>query len=197
MDARSHDSARAAADFEAAVGAVIDRLARTAFLLAGDHEVAEDLLHRAVYRGYRRWRWLRSGQSPEACVRTVLVRSVAGGRNPLRLHRLLEPDAGPQQAQIPLPRGMTELQGILVRGLLGLPPRVRAALVLRYWEQLPEEVAAHELGWSPEAVRKRAETGLSQLHRLALDDAPPRPVRGRRRASRPATIRPVHAGTGR
>ncbi|MGW5671476.1 sigma factor, partial [Micromonospora sp. NPDC003776] len=46
-------------------------LSRTAYLLTGDHQLAEDLLQSALARTYRHWRRVRDGD-PEAYVRRVM-----------------------------------------------------------------------------------------------------------------------------
>jgi DNA-directed RNA polymerase specialized sigma24 family protein len=51
--------------------------------------------------------------------------------------------------------------------LLQLPPRQRAVLVLRYWEQLTEAETAAVLGWPEGTVKSAASRGLRRLRELA------------------------------
>ena len=60
-----------------------------------------------------------------------------------------------------------DLRDALVRILLQLPPRQRAVLVLRYWEQLTEAETAAVLGWPEGTVKSAASRGLRRLRELA------------------------------
>ena len=66
---------------------------------------------------------------------------------------------------------------VMVAALAQLPPRMRAVLVLRYWEDLSEQTTADLLGCSVGAVKSQASRGLARLRRD--------PGQGRRRAERP------------
>jgi len=55
----------------------------------------------------------------------------------------------------------------LVRLLLRLPPAQRAAIVLRYWEDLSEAEAADVLGCSASTVRSATSRGLRRLRELS------------------------------
>ena len=60
-----------------------------------------------------------------------------------------------------------DLRDALVRLLLQLPPRQRAVLVLRYWEQLTEAETAAVLGWPEGTVKSAASRGLRRLRELS------------------------------
>ena len=60
-----------------------------------------------------------------------------------------------------------DLRDALVRMLVQLPPRQRAVLVLRYWEQLSEAETAAVLGWPEGTVKSAASRGLRRLRELA------------------------------
>ena len=57
------------------------------------------------------------------------------------------------------------------RAVLALPPRTRAVLVLRYWEDLSEAETAAMLGCSVGTVKSQASRGLRKLQEV-LDGAP-------------------------
>jgi RNA polymerase sigma factor (sigma-70 family) len=65
------------------------------------------------------------------------------------------------------PTAEVDLRDALVRMLLRLPPRQRAVLVLRYWEQLTEAETAAVLGWPEGTVKSAASRGLRRLRELA------------------------------
>ena len=82
------------------------RLLRTAVLLTGDHQRAEDLVQEALVKVALRWRRLRDGR-PEAYARQVLVRDNISWWRKHRREVLVEPpeprDAGPVGRQRPAP----------------------------------------------------------------------------------------------
>ena len=56
----------------------------------------------------------------------------------------------------------------LLQGLAQLPPRQRAVLVLRYWEQFSESEAADMLGCSLGTVKSSASRGLARLREVTV-----------------------------
>jgi RNA polymerase sigma-70 factor (sigma-E family) len=156
---------RAVAELEQFLAERADRLLRTAVLLTGSREAGQDLLQTALERLLRHWRTL-SGD-PEGYLRRTLYNLAADGfRRQGRLQRklqLLRADARPQ----PDVTAQVDLRDALVRMLVQLPPRQRAVLVLRYWEQLSEAETAAVLGWPEGTVKSAASRGLRRLRELA------------------------------
>jgi RNA polymerase sigma-70 factor (sigma-E family) len=142
-----------------------DLLMRTAVLLTGSREAGQDLLQTALERLLRHWRTLEG--DPEAYLRRTLYNLAADGfRRQGRLRRKLLL----LRAETPAPADPTtevDLRDALVRLLLQLPPRQRAVLVLRYWEQLTEAETAAVLGWPEGTVKSAASRGLRRLRELA------------------------------
>jgi RNA polymerase sigma-70 factor (sigma-E family) len=155
----------AAAEFERFITERADALMRTAVLLTGRREAAQDLLQTALERLLRHWRTL-SGD-PEAYLRRTLYNLAADGyRRQGRLQRKLALlRAGAEQG--PDPIAAVDLRDALVRLLLQLPPRQRTVLVLRYWEQLSEAETAAVLGWPEGTVKSAMSRGLRRLRDLA------------------------------
>jgi RNA polymerase sigma-70 factor (sigma-E family) len=142
-----------------------DRLMRTAVLLTGSREAGQDLLQTALERLLRHWRTLDG--DPEGYLRRTLYNLAADGfRRQGRLRRklLLLRAQAPEPAD---PIAEVDLRDALVRMLLQLPPRQRAVLVLRYWEQLTEAEAAATLGWPEGTVKSATSRGLRRLRELA------------------------------
>ena len=134
-------------------------LLRLAFLLCGDRMLAEDLLQEALLRTYTRWRRVTD---PAAYARRVLVTvSVDESR---RAHRRRERvvDEPPER---PGPDGDADVleSDRLRTSLAALPPRQRAAVVLRHWLDLDAAEAGALLGCTPETVRSQAKRGLDKL----------------------------------
>jgi RNA polymerase sigma-70 factor (sigma-E family) len=157
---------RAVAELEQFLAERADRLLRTAVLLTGSREAGQDLLQTALERLLRHWRTL-SGD-PEGYLRRTLYNLAADGfRRQGRLQRkllLLRADTRPP----PDVTAQVDLRDALVRRLVQLPPRQRAVLVLRYWEQLSEAETAAVLGWPEGTVKSAASRGLRRLRELAV-----------------------------
>jgi RNA polymerase sigma-70 factor (sigma-E family) len=156
---------RAVGELERFFAERADRLMRTAVLLTGSPEAGQDLLQTALERLLRHWR--RFDGDPEGYLRRTLYNLAADGfRRQGRLQRklLLLRAAAPPPAD---PIAEVDLRDALVRLLLQLPPRQRAVLVLRYWEQLTEAETAAVLGWPEGTVKSAASRGLRRLRELA------------------------------
>ncbi|MCU1607546.1 MAG: sigE [Modestobacter sp.] len=153
--------------FEAFVAARSTSLLRTAYLLTGDRGHAEDLLQTALIKTYRHWDRLTNREDPTAFVRRVLVTTYASWR---RLSRVSEfVSATPLLSGISQPAFDIGERDEMTAALATLPPRMRAVLVLRYWEDLSEAGTAEVLGCSVNTVKTHTTRGLARLRAL-LDD---------------------------
>jgi RNA polymerase sigma-70 factor (sigma-E family) len=147
--------------FEAFVAERSTSLLRTAYLLTGDRGHAEDLLQTALIKTYRHWDRVRSQDNPAGFVRRVLVTTHAGWRRRRRVAEFVSStpllsaseQAGPDLGE----------RDQMVTALATLPPRMRAVLVLRYWEDLSEAGTAEVLGCSIHTVKTHTTRGLARL----------------------------------
>lgn len=150
-------------EFVSARGAA---LSRTAYLLTGDHQAAEDLVQETYVVLVRRWQ--RSGTvDPEAYVRRVLYSRFVDGRRRRRLWELpwaSPPDAAGNDETVAATERLT-LRDALSR----LTPKQRAVLVLRFYEDLSEPQTAAVLGISPNTVKSQARVALQRLRELVPD----------------------------
>jgi RNA polymerase sigma-70 factor (sigma-E family) len=156
---------QAVAELEQFLAERADRLLRTAVLLTGSRETGQDLLQTALERLLRHWRTL-SGD-PEGYLRRTLYNLAADGfrrRGRLQRKLLLIRAQTPPQPDV---TAQVDLRDALVRLLVQLPPRQRAVLVLRYWEQLSEAETAAALGWPEGTVKSAASRGLRRMRELA------------------------------
>jgi RNA polymerase sigma-70 factor (sigma-E family) len=144
-------------DFEAFVAARYAALLRTAYLLTGHHQDAEDLLQQTLVKAVAAWK--RIDGDPEPYVRTILVRqNVSRWRR--RRWRELSADV--------LPEGQVAAEDVenrvaLHRALGVLAPRQRAVIVLRYYEDLSEAETAQALGIAVGTVKSQARDALRRL----------------------------------
>lgn len=166
----------ASPDFETFAAARWPRLLRTAYLLTGDHHEAEDLVQVTLAKLYPAWPRVRGLDEPDAYVRRALVNNNLSRFRKRRVVQLLTPRL-PERAQEGGATG-TEERSLLLEALGALPPRQRAVVVLRYWEDLSEQQAAEVLGCSPGNVKSQASRGLRKLRdHPALAEFQPRPGR--------------------
>ncbi|KQS58392.1 RNA polymerase subunit sigma-24 [Geodermatophilus sp. Leaf369] len=138
-------------------------LLRTAYLLTGDHGHAEDLVQTTLVKAHRHWDRVQRADSPLAYVRRVLVTSHVSWRRRLSTsEQVIEsvPDRAGEDLQA------RQATTDLVRtALQELSPRVRAVVVLRWFEDLTEVETARVLGCSPSTVSTHAARGLATLRR--------------------------------
>ena len=143
-------------------------LFQLALLLAGRNQAdAQDLLQVALERAWRRRRTIARNDNTEAYVRKALVNASID-----RWRWLRRRDERPLDAAGPGPSGgdpasLVARRDELIRALAALPPRQRAVLVLRYWEDLSEAEVARVLGCSVGTVKSQASRGLARLRELS------------------------------
>ncbi|QOC91303.1 SigE family RNA polymerase sigma factor [Micromonospora craniellae] len=138
------------------------RLSRTAYLLTGDHQLAEDLLQVALARTYRHWRRVADGD-PEAYVRRVMYhQQVSWWRRRRLVARPPERSAGDGTEASVLRLG-------LAAALRKLTPRQRVVIVLRFYEDLTEARVAEVLGCSVGTVKRHGHDALRRLREIAPD----------------------------
>lgn len=154
--AREHDD-----EFHAFVVARSSSLIRTAFLLTGDQGHAEDLLQTALLKTYRHWTRLHAPSNAEAFVRRVMITSYASWWRRRRPAERSVADVPDRLGDEPV--ASVGARDEMWRALAALPPRMRAVLVLRYWEDLSEAETARILGCARGTVKSQASRGLERL----------------------------------
>jgi len=141
-------------------------LSRVAYLLTGDHHLAEDLLQAALARAHPHWRRVRDG-NPDAYVRRAMYHLHVSWWRRRRPAERLEPD--PRDLPGTDPTEGTALRLALAAALRQLPKRQRAVLVLRFYEDLTEAQVARVLGCSVGTVKRHGHDGLRKLRAIAPD----------------------------
>ena len=150
--------------FDAFVRARLPHLLRLGRALTGSEHAGADLVQDALERSLMRWSRIES-DDPEGYVRRVMVtRSISAWRR-VRRERLT--------AQVPeRPYDDPQADPSLWAAMAQLPPRQRAVIALRYYEDLTEAQTAELLGVSAGTVKSQANRAIAKLRELLADEAP-------------------------
>jgi RNA polymerase sigma-70 factor (sigma-E family) len=147
----------------------VQQTVRLAYLLTGDSEVARDIAQDAFIRTFGRWHHLRQGAAFESYLRTTTVNAARSHFRRLGVERrFLAREAARPILHQPAPE--LSLQGRLRSALLALPSRQRAAVVLRYFEDLSEDQTAQVLGCSRGNVKALTSKGMARLREVVGND---------------------------
>jgi RNA polymerase sigma-70 factor (sigma-E family) len=139
-------------------------LLRYAVMLTGDEHTAQDLVQDTMVRVQLNWRRVARSDSPDGYVRKMLTNQFIDLRRGSWLKRvLLRPEPGPVRV-VPSDHADETAERDRVWSLLArLPRRQRAALVLRYYEDLPDADIAEALGCAVGTVRSSISRALAAL----------------------------------
>jgi RNA polymerase sigma factor (sigma-70 family) len=153
----SVEASHLAALYEEHVG----RATALANLLSGDQSIAEDIAHDAFLRAAGRFRHLREPEAFGAYLRTTVVNACRARARRARRERLFLERAW--RVRRVEPDTSADDRDELVPLIKALPYRQRAALVLRYWDDLPEAQIADILRTSPRAVNALLSRAMATL----------------------------------
>jgi len=150
------------AGFEDFVSREQPALLRLAVLLAGDRGHAEDLVQTALLKTYRHWGRITRSGDPTAYVRRVLVTTHTSWRRRLSTTEQVMETLPDRVDPAVAPEDDEELR----TALRTLPPRMRAAVVLRFYADLSELQTAQLMGCSVSTVNTQTARGLTRLRSL-------------------------------
>lgn len=136
-------------------------LMRTAYLLTGETGLAEDLVQTTLAKAYVAWRRVRGTDDRNGYVARILINTHISDRRRKRVREWM-PGTLPDQAGADR-TGSVEDRSVLMAALSKLPPRQRAVIVLRFWEDRGEKAIADLLGCSVGTVRSQTSRGLARL----------------------------------
>lgn len=149
-------------DFTRFVREQTSALLRTAYLLTGDGLAAEELVQDTLARLYPKWGLVQAADAPLAYVRRSLANAfVNHARRPSRRETVV--DYLPEFADLADGTAQLDDRDQIWSLLRTLPDRQRAALVLRYFHDLPDEQIAGALACRVGTVRSLISRGLSTL----------------------------------
>jgi RNA polymerase sigma-70 factor (sigma-E family) len=150
------------AEFTAYLSARQPSLLRTAYLLTGDRHQAEDILQTSLAKLYLAWHKVNDRSSVDAYVRRIMVNE----NNSLWRRGWKKREYAAEQ----LPEGDPHhdqydegLSAALWDVVQSLPPKARAVVVLRYYEQMTEAETADVLGISVGTVKSQCSRALASL----------------------------------
>jgi RNA polymerase sigma-70 factor (sigma-E family) len=135
-------------------------LLRFAYVLSQDSGRAEDLVQDALVKVHRRWESVIAADQPEAYVRRILVNEFLNWR---RRRSSAEVAGAVPDVAVGDDLDRIAERDRMWRALAVLPPRQRAALVLRYYEDLSDAEIAAILDCAPGTVRSLTARGLAAL----------------------------------
>jgi len=139
--------------------AQMSQLRKLAYMTCGDWHTAEDAVANALIKLYPRWRGL---DRPDLYVRTAVYRAaIDETRRPWRRERssgdaVPEVTSGDSAAE-------TDERLRVWAALRAVPPRQRAAVILRHYQGLSAEDTARVLGCSVGTARSQTSRGLAKL----------------------------------
>jgi RNA polymerase sigma-70 factor (sigma-E family) len=146
------------------------RLRRTAYLMCGDWDQASDHVQEGLIRVYVAWPRLHRAGREYAYARKAVVSAFLDHRRRRSSSEVpTEPDTG-----LPAADDVAETvvaREALMRALADLPPRQRACVVLRYFEDLSVADTASALGCSEGTVKSQTSRALGSL-RSMFEDSP-------------------------
>jgi RNA polymerase sigma-70 factor (sigma-E family) len=151
--------------FDAYVRAHAQALCRSAFLLTGDRHHAEDLVQAALAKAALRWDHIVARGDPAPYVRTVIVRTAIAWRR-RRWHGEI-PTSSLPEASATEPASVDRRE--VLQALQQVPARQRAALVLRFYEDLSVVDTAVAMECSVGTVKSQTAKGLAHLRTLLAD----------------------------
>ena len=134
-------------------------LIREAYLLVGDVHLAEDLVQTALAKAYVAWNRVAASSAPDAYVRRILINANISRHRRRRVAEVLtalptdRAEAPPEAMESPA----------VIQALMALPQRQRAAIVLRFWDDLPESAVAALMGCSVGTVRTHTARAMAKL----------------------------------
>ena len=146
-------------------------LLRTAYLVIGDYQLAQDLVQESLTKTYVAWPRLRDPRNAEAyCRKAITTTAISwfrrkGWDNERPTEHL--PD---RPARSTGHESAVAERDVVWRELRQLPPRQRAAVVLRFYEDLTEAQTAAAMGCAVGTVKSQVSAALAKLRAQLGDD---------------------------
>jgi RNA polymerase sigma-70 factor (sigma-E family) len=179
--------------FDEFLDAELTGLRRYAAALTGDRQRAHDVLAEALLRAHTGWGRIGAMEFPLAYVRRMVTSTFLSERRRWSVRHIRVTRSG-ELPEVALhdPASVVDDRAHLQRLLAGLPPRQRAAVVLRFYLGLSYGEVAAELGITEGAVRTTTSRALAALRIAVTDEGS-----GSDRTAAPAeSVTTLHPRTG-
>jgi len=152
--------------FDDFVAGRVAALSRTAYLLTGDHHLAEDLVQTSLFKAAKAWHRIQG--DPDPYVRRIMyTENVSGWRRRRHLTEVSAGSPGEYAADRVGVEPDVDLRVTLRRALAQLTPKQRTVLVLRYFEDLTEAQTAAVMGIGLGTVKSNTKAALARLRAVA------------------------------
>lgn len=138
-------------------------LFRTALLLTGHRQDAEDLLQVALAKVALHWPRVSRTGSPDAYARKILYHQLVSWRRLARHRREYAAEDAGSLVAVADPAGVATVRVALAEALAKLTPKQRAVIVLRFYSDLGESEVAEILSCSVGTVRSQTHRTLARL----------------------------------
>lgn len=158
--------------FDAWVEARFARLVRFAYLVTGSQHAADDAVQTALAQACARWSRVSRTDDPDVYVRRMVVNAHVsawrrGGRRELSVAEVRDRAVGDHADDV-------ARDDAVWRVCAALPPQQRAAVVLRFYEDLDYPEIARVLDVAEATVRSHVHRGLAALRRELTETDPER-----------------------
>jgi RNA polymerase sigma-70 factor (sigma-E family) len=160
---------RDTAEFEEYVAMRWSACFRTAYLMTGDRGMAEDLVQTALSTCFVAWPKLRAREAADAYVRKAMLNTFLSWRRRKSWGREQATDVLPETPGVDSSARIDE-QHRLRDALAQLPPRQRAVVVMRFYDDLGVHEVAAAMGCSVGTVKSQTSDGLRKLRALLDED---------------------------
>lgn len=148
-------------DFESYVAQARLPLLRFAVVLTDDPELAQDVVHDVLLKAQRAWRTVEQADHPHGYVRRMLANEIVSWRR--KWGRVQPRPVEDLDRALPDPTHAVDRRDELLRRVARLPMRQRAALVMRYFEDMTDADIGEVLGCSAATVRVHVHRALTTL----------------------------------
>lgn len=136
-------------------------LLRAALALTGNFADAEDLVQVTLVKAYQSWNRVAEPAALDTYVRRVMVNTHISGWRRRRVDEY--PTDQLPDSMIADETGDSDLQELVQRAVDRLPRRMRAAVMLRYYDDLSEPEVAAALGVSVGTVKSTVARAVAKL----------------------------------
>ncbi|QCX27278.1 SigE family RNA polymerase sigma factor [Nocardioides jishulii] len=143
-------------------------LHRTAYLMVGERGLAQDLLQEALTKTYVAWPRLRDRSRVEAYARKAITTTAISWYRKRAWSSERPAETLPDTAGDGHEAAVTE-RDWLWRALQELPPRQRAAIVCRFYDDLSEAATAEVMGCAVGTVKSQVSAGLRRLRSVLAE----------------------------